>query len=118
MKGRVLAVVRRHGRVLGKAEFLALVKVVRDVVAGVGLGRAVEGGQPHGVHAQAGQIGQPGGNARQVADAIAVGVGERARINLVDHGAAPPFRAGWAWHGGGWLGGWGHVLNLMGARRL
>ena len=37
-----------------------------------------------------GQVGQPGADAGQVADAVAVAVGEAAHVELVDRGAAPP----------------------------
>ena len=37
-----------------------------------------------------GDIVEPRGDPGQVADAVAVGVGEAARIDLVDGGAAPP----------------------------
>ena len=68
------------------------VAVVGDVVAGVGLGRGVERGEPDGVHAEVAQVGQAGRDARQVADAVTVAVGPRARVDLVDHGVAPPRR--------------------------
>ena len=51
------------------------VPVVGDVVPRVGLRGAVERRQPHGVDAELAQVGQPGGDAGQVADAVAVGVG-------------------------------------------
>ena len=66
------------------------VAVVGDVVAGVGLRGLVERRQPDGVDAELGQRAQPAGDAGQVADAVAVGVRERARIDLVDHRRAAP----------------------------
>ncbi len=88
--------------------------VVGDVVAGVGLRGGVEGAQPHGVDAQFGQVGQPGADAGQVTHAVPVGVGEGARVDLVDDGVAPPLRTavrGGALGGGrGAGGGCGEVL--------
>lgn len=82
------------------------VTVVGDVVAGVALRRAVEGGEPHGIDAQVAQVLQPRGDARQVTDTVARGVGPRARVDLVDHGIAPP-------RGVGGIGG----VELAGHRR-
>lgn len=78
------------------------VAVVGDVVAGVGLRRGVEGREPDGVDAERAQVGQARGDAGKVADAVAVAVGPRARVDLVDHGLAPPggVRAVRGVHGG------------------
>jgi hypothetical protein len=65
------------------------VAVVLDVVPGVLLGAAVEGGEPDGVDAELGQVGQVRGDARQVADRRMRG-GEGARVDLVDDGVGPP----------------------------
>ena len=75
-----------------RAEDRLDVAVVADVVAGVRHRRRVERADPHGVDAQLAQVRQAGADAGQVADAVAVGVGEAARIDLVDHGGAPPGR--------------------------
>ncbi|GES34174.1 hypothetical protein San01_66620 [Streptomyces angustmyceticus] len=64
--------------------------VVGDVVAGVGLRRGVEGAEPDGVHTQVAQVRQAAADARQVPHAVAVAVGEAARVDLVDHRVAPP----------------------------
>jgi hypothetical protein len=68
------------------------VAVVGDVVAEVGHGRAVERRQPDGVDAEVDQVAQPSPDAGEVADPVAVGVGERAGVDLVDHGVLPPWR--------------------------
>ena len=70
------------------------VAVVGDVVAGVGLRGRVERRQPDRVDAELGQGAQPGGDAGQVADAVAVGVGEGPRVHLVDHGRPAPVVGG------------------------
>ena len=64
--------------------------VVRDVVAVVGHRRRVPGVEPDGVDAELAQVGQPVENPRQVADPVAVPVGEAADVDLVDDGLAPP----------------------------
>ena len=74
--------------------------VVGDVVAAVGERGGVPRGEPDGVHAERRQVGQPRPDAGEVAGAVAVPVGEAARVDLVDHGVAPPCRAGRG-HGGG-----------------
>src|SRR5690606_37902358 len=64
--------------------------VVGDVVAAVGHRRGVERAQPDRVDPQLDQVVEPGGHARQVAHAVAVGVGEAPGIDLVDHGLTRP----------------------------
>ena len=73
-----------------RAETGVDVDVVGHVVAPVVLRRGVEGRDPEGVHAEVAQVGQPPGDAGQVTDAVAVGVGEAADVDLVDDGVAPP----------------------------
>src|SRR5690554_1376683 len=72
------------------AEHRVDVAVVGDVVAEVVHGRAEERRDPDRVGAQAGDVVHAFDDARQVADAIAVGIHEAARVDLVDHRAAPP----------------------------
>jgi hypothetical protein len=66
------------------------VLVVADVVTVVVLGRRVDRGEPQHVDAQRHEVVEVGGDAVQVADAVAVGVGEAARVDLVDHRRLPP----------------------------
>src|SRR5690606_2370174 len=65
------------------------VTVVGDVVAAVGEGGDVEGGQPDRVHAERDQGGQALPDAVEVAFAVAVGVREAADVDLVDDRVAP-----------------------------
>ena len=66
--------------------------VVGDVVAGVGHRRGVPGAEPDRVHAEV-RAGTAGcADAGQVADPVAVAVGEAARVDLVDDGGPPPVR--------------------------
>ncbi|OSY53652.1 hypothetical protein BG846_00661 [Streptomyces fradiae ATCC 10745 = DSM 40063] len=64
--------------------------VVRHVVAAVRLRGGVERGQPHRVGPQPGHVRQPFARAPQVAYAVAVRVGERADVHLVDDRVPPP----------------------------
>ena len=88
-----------------RAEDRVDVAVVGDVVARVGLRRGVERREPDGVDAERAQVGQARGDAGEVTDAVAVAVGPRARVDLVDHRLAPPggVRAVRGVHGGGVL---------------
>src|SRR5687767_4681164 len=74
------------------------VGVVADVVAEVGQWRWVDRAHPDGVDAQRGrlaaQVVEVLDDAGEVADAVAAGVGEGARIDLVDDPAAPPVAHG------------------------
>src|ERR1700691_5085723 len=66
------------------------VGVVGDVVAEVDLRRRIDGGEPDGVDAERLEIVEARGDAVEVADAVAVGVLETARIDFVDDGVLPP----------------------------
>ena len=64
--------------------------VVADVVAPVVERRRVDRVQPDRVDADRLEIVEMRGDAVEVADAVAVRIGERARIDLVEDGASPP----------------------------
>src|SRR5699024_7357885 len=64
--------------------------VVGDVVAAVVLRGGVEGREPDRVGSQVPDVLETGGDAGQIAQAVPVGIGEGAGIDLVDHGRAPP----------------------------
>ena len=73
-----------------RAEHRVDVAIVRDVVAEVLHRRLAERRDPDRVGAKPGDIGQAADDALEVADAVPVGVLVAARIDLVDHRAAPP----------------------------
>ena len=73
-----------------RAESRVDVAVVGDVVAGVALRRRVEGGEPDRVDPQFLQVAEPARDAGEVAHAVAVRIGERPGVDLVDRGGAPP----------------------------
>ena len=64
--------------------------VVGHVVAGVLHRRRVPGVDPDRVDAQLGDVGQARAQPGDVADPVAVAVGEAADVDLVDDRAAPP----------------------------
>jgi hypothetical protein len=68
--------------------------VVADVVAEVRHRGAVERRQPHRFNPELHEMIESREYARKVADAIAVGIAERARIHLVDRPALPPSKHG------------------------
>ena len=76
--------------VVERAEERVDVLVVRDVVAVVVLRRRVHRGQPHHVDAEHRQVVEVPEDPLDVADPVAVRVGERPGIDLVDDGAPPP----------------------------
>ena len=66
------------------------VLVVADVVAVVVHRRAVDRAQPDHVHAQPDEVVEVGDDPAEVTDAVAVGVREAPRVDLVDDGRLPP----------------------------
>ena len=64
--------------------------IVGNVIAKVGHRRGEDRRQPDGVDAERGEIVEPPLDTREVADAVAVAVLERARIDLIDDTALPP----------------------------
>ena len=64
--------------------------VIADVIPAVGQRGRVERGQPDGVDAEVGQVPQAGPQPRQVTHAVAIRVGEAARVHLVDDRVLPP----------------------------
>ena len=66
---------------------------IRDVVTKIPHRRCEEGRDPDCIDAQIGDMAEPLGNSGQITHAIAVGIGETSRINLVDHRPAPPVGA-------------------------
>ena len=66
------------------------VAIVGHVVAEVLHRRGEERRQPDPVDAEAGDVVEAAGNARQIADAVAVRIAKAARVDLIDHRAAPP----------------------------
>ncbi len=70
------------------------IDIVRDVVAEVPHRRREEGRYPDRIRAEPCNVGQTGRYPLQIADAIAIGILKGARIDLIDHRAAPPIPIG------------------------
>ena len=70
------------------------IKVIVDIVPAVGELARIEGAEPNRVDAQLPQIGDPPGDAIDVAQTGAGGVLEALWVNLVDDGVAPPVIVG------------------------
>lgn len=64
--------------------------VVGDVVSMVVSGRVVERRQPYRIDAEPFEIWEPLSNPSQIPNAVVVGVGEGARLDLIAEGAVPP----------------------------
>src|SRR6266487_4582892 len=87
------ALVRRGDElveVLERAELGVDRGVVRDVVAEVGERGGIDRREPEGVDAEPDQVVEPLDDPAQIADAVAVRVLERARVDLVDDRVLPP----------------------------
>ena len=76
--------------ILQRAEQRIDILIIGNIVAIVILRGPVDRGQPQHVHAEVGQIIETAGDALQVADAVAVGILEGTRIDLVDDRVGPP----------------------------
>jgi hypothetical protein len=84
-----------QGLEIGDAAVLGVDRpVVDDVVAAVRATGGIVRVDPQCVDAQPGEVGQPGAQAGQVADAVTVAVGEGPQVDLVDHRRPPPGRGG------------------------
>ena len=79
-------------RSLERAEVGVDGAVVGDVVAPVGVGRGHDRVEPDAVDAEPLEVVERVDDPAQVADAVAVGVRERARVDLVEDAVAPPRR--------------------------
>jgi hypothetical protein len=66
------------------------VAVVGNVIAVILLRRPLEGRNPDGIDAEAGDVVELAVEAAKVSDAVVVSVGKTARIDLVDHRSSPP----------------------------
>ncbi len=77
-------------RIVERAEPRIDVAIVGHVVSTVVERRHVPGTHPDGIHPQSLQVGQARSNAGDVAGAVAIPIGERAGIDLIDDGSAPP----------------------------
>ena len=86
----LLAAVGELDEVAERAVARIDVVVVRDVVAVVAAGRGLERHQPDGGDAQALQIVQAAHQAREIADAVAVGIHVGADGQAVDDGVLVP----------------------------
>jgi hypothetical protein len=67
------------------------VAVIGDVITEIGHRRWVERAHPNRVHAECGKIVKAPADAVEIANAVAVRVLKRARIDLVDDRGLPPF---------------------------
>ncbi len=81
---------------LERAEERVDVLVVADVVAVVGHRRPVDRAQPDDVDTEPLEVVEARDDAAEVAHAVAVAVGEAARVDLVDDGRLPPVTCGHA----------------------
>ena len=73
-----------------RAEQRIDVAIIGDVVAEIGHRRGIDRRDPDRVDAEPDQMVEAAANAAQVADAVAVAVLERARIDLIDDARLPP----------------------------
>ena len=82
----------RHQRVeIGeRAEDRVHPAIISDIIAEIAHRRGEEGRNPDRVHAQPGDMLQPRGDARQVANAVTVRILKAARIDLIEDRALPP----------------------------
>ena len=88
MRGREQRIEIRH-----RAEQRIDAGIVGDVVAEIGHRRGEDRRQPDRVDAERFHIRQPPQDAGEIADAVAIGVLKRARIDLIEDAVAPPILA-------------------------
>ena len=74
-----------------RAEVRMHVAIVGDVVAPIGVRRRVDRVEPDPTDAEPPEVIEPVDDAGEVADPVAVRIRERARIDLVQNSALPPW---------------------------
>jgi hypothetical protein len=67
--------------------------ILGNVIAEVGHGRGEDWREPDRVDAEGGDVVEPCLDTREIADAVAVRILERSRIDLIDDAALPPGRS-------------------------
>ena len=87
---KLMCLVQQAVEIFQRAKQRINITVIGNIVSEIRHWRFKEWRNPDDVHTQRCHIRQLCCNARQVADAIAVTVGETARINLIDCGFTPP----------------------------
>jgi hypothetical protein len=73
-----------------RAEHGIDVAIIGNIIAEVGHRGWKNRGEPDGIDAKADEIIEPAFNPAKIADAVAVAVLERSRIDLIDGGQLPP----------------------------
>jgi hypothetical protein len=73
-----------------RAEERIDVAIVADVVTEIGHRRRVDRRKPNGVDPKFAEVGEVRDDARQIADAVAIRIGERSGIDLIHDAIAPP----------------------------
>ena len=68
--------------------------IIRNIVAIIVIRRSVNRGKPDNIYTQLRQIRNFFGDTGQIADAVAIGVVEGTRVNLVHNGLLPPLNFG------------------------
>ena len=76
--------------ILQRAEQRVNRAIILDIIAKILHRRFEERAEPDGVNAEICNVVEVRGNAVEIANAVAIGVGEGARVNLVNDRAAPP----------------------------
>ena len=84
--------------VVESAEFARDGAIVPDIVAGVGARGVEDRREPEAVDAEVRKVIEAGGDAGDIADAVAVRIREGAGIDLVEDGRMPPRRGGVGGH--------------------
>ena len=74
-----------------RAEQRVDILIVGDIVAVIVLRGLVDGGEPQHIHAKTCKIVKTTGDALDVANAVAIGILEGTRVNLIDHRIGPPW---------------------------
>ncbi len=88
----LMRLVEKSFEVIERAVFRRDVAIIADVVTAIPVGGGEMRRKPERVHAEFFDVIEFFGDAFEVADAVAVSVGERARIDLIKDCSLPPFK--------------------------
>src|SRR5437764_11048273 len=90
LKAATVSLVKQGIQVLKSSEERMNIDVIAYVVAKIGHGRRIDGGEPDGVNTEPAHVIQLAGDAREISHSITIAIEKTARVDLINHTRLPP----------------------------